>query len=244
MSLKNWTSLRIAAPFGLALLALATAVFISGVGRSGAKTAAVPGAPLAEVTVAAVIHRPLREWEEFTGRLQAMNTVEVLRHVEGTSGARRVGTDAMSPTFAQVLPAAFPAAELVDGEVAMQAARRIKTGPELAVLITDAISATGMPDGRYQLGGLDVEVHDGKCLMNGSLAGSVLTMDRALRNVMKFGGWDLQDAVRAASLNPAKAVGVSDRKGAIVAGADADLVVLSSAGEVRNTMVNGKITPE
>jgi N-acetylglucosamine-6-phosphate deacetylase len=114
-------------------------------------------------------------------------------------------------------------------------------GPELAVLITDAISATGMPDGRYQLGGLDVEVHDGKCLMNGSLAGSVLTMDRALRNVMKFGGWDLEDAVRAASLNPAKAVGISDRKGAVVAGADADLVVLSSAGEVRKTIVQGKV---
>lgn len=63
-----------------------------------------------------------------------MNTVEVLRRVEGTAGARRVGTDAMSPTFAQVLPAAFPAAELVDGEVAMRAARRIKTAQELAVL--------------------------------------------------------------------------------------------------------------
>ena len=63
-----------------------------------------------------------------------MNTIEVLRRVEGTAGARRVGTDAMSPTFAQVLPVAFPAAELVDGEVAMRAARRIKTAQELAVL--------------------------------------------------------------------------------------------------------------
>jgi Xaa-Pro aminopeptidase len=63
-----------------------------------------------------------------------MNTVEVLRRVEGTAGARRVGTDAMSPTFAQVLPAAFPAAELVDGELAMRAARRIKTAEELEVL--------------------------------------------------------------------------------------------------------------
>ena len=63
-----------------------------------------------------------------------MNTVGVLRRVEGTAGARRVGTDAMSPTFAQVLPAAFPAAELVDGEVAMRAARRIKTDDELGVL--------------------------------------------------------------------------------------------------------------
>ena len=63
-----------------------------------------------------------------------MKTIEVLRRVEGTAGARRVGTDAMSPTFAQLLPVAFPAAELVDGEVAMRAARRIKTEEELAVL--------------------------------------------------------------------------------------------------------------
>jgi N-acetylglucosamine-6-phosphate deacetylase len=115
-------------------------------------------------------------------------------------------------------------------------------GPGLAVLITDAISATGMPDGRYQLGGLDVEVHDNKCLMNGTLAGSVLTMDRALRNIMEFGGWNLQSALRAATLNPAKAAHVSDRKGEIVAGADADLVVLSPAGEVRKTVVRGKFS--
>jgi Xaa-Pro aminopeptidase len=63
-----------------------------------------------------------------------MNTIEVLRRVEGTAGARRVGTDAVNPTFALLLPQAFPAAELVDGEVAMQAARRIKTAEELAVL--------------------------------------------------------------------------------------------------------------
>ena len=63
-----------------------------------------------------------------------MNTIEVLRRVEGTAGARRVGTDAVSPTFALLLPQAFPAAELVDGELAMRAARRIKTADELAVL--------------------------------------------------------------------------------------------------------------
>ena len=56
-------------------------------------------------------------------------------------------------------------------------------GRERAVLITDAISATGMPDGRYQLGPIEVDVKDGKCTSNGSLAGSVLTMDRAVRNV-------------------------------------------------------------
>ena len=60
--------------------------------------------------------------------------VEVLRGIEGAAGARRVGTDAMSPPFAQLLPVAFPDAEIVDGELALRAARRIKTAEELAVL--------------------------------------------------------------------------------------------------------------
>ncbi len=63
-----------------------------------------------------------------------MNTIEVLRRIEGSAEGRRVGTDTLSPTFARLLPAAFPAAELVDGEVAMRAARRIKTAAELDVL--------------------------------------------------------------------------------------------------------------
>lgn len=63
-----------------------------------------------------------------------MNTVTVLRGIEGASGAKRVGTDALSPTFAQLLPMAFPSAELVDGEQAMRAARRIKTAEELAAI--------------------------------------------------------------------------------------------------------------
>jgi N-acetylglucosamine-6-phosphate deacetylase len=111
-------------------------------------------------------------------------------------------------------------------------------GIERAVLITDAISATGMPDGRYQLGPIEVDVKDGKCTSNGSLAGSVLTMDRAVRNVMKFSPWSLRDAVQAATLNPARAVGTT-QQGKIAAGAVANFVVLSSAGEVLNTIIRG-----
>ena len=81
-------------------------------------------------------------------------------------------------------------------------------GVERAVLITDAMSATGMPDGRYQLGPIEVDVKDGKGTANGSLAGSVLTMDRAVRNVTQFSNWSLRDAVRAATLNPARAAGL------------------------------------
>jgi Xaa-Pro dipeptidase len=63
-----------------------------------------------------------------------MTNIEVLKRINGAAGAKRVGTDAMSPSFAQLLPVAFPNAELVDGEVAMKAARRTKTTDELRVL--------------------------------------------------------------------------------------------------------------
>ena len=111
-------------------------------------------------------------------------------------------------------------------------------GPEAAVLITDATAATGMPDGRYHLGSLEVEVKDGRCMVGDSLAGSVLTMDRAVRNVMQFAQWDLQQAVRLATLNPARVAGVKNG-GSLQAGAPADLVVLSPSGEVRKTIIRG-----
>jgi N-acetylglucosamine-6-phosphate deacetylase len=113
-------------------------------------------------------------------------------------------------------------------------------GRELAVLITDAISATGMPDGRYQLGPIEVDVKDGKCMSNGSLAGSVLTMDRAVRNVTQFSDWSLRDALRAATLNPARALGLAGHHGILSRGAEANFNVLSQAGEVLKTVVRGR----
>jgi len=111
-------------------------------------------------------------------------------------------------------------------------------GPDAAVLITDATAATGMPDGRYHLGSFEIEVREGRCLSNGKLAGSVLTMDRAIRNVMRFAEWDLQQAVRLATLNPARVAGVATR-GALKAGFPADLTVLTPEGDVRNTIIRG-----
>ena len=113
-------------------------------------------------------------------------------------------------------------------------------GTERAVLITDAISATGMPDGQYQLGPIQVDVKDGKCTANGSLAGSVLTMDRAVRNVIQFSNWKLRDAVRAATLNPARAVSMAQDHGMLAPGARADFTVLSSSGDVIKTIVGGR----
>lgn len=113
-------------------------------------------------------------------------------------------------------------------------------GIEHAVLITDSISAAGMPEGHYQLGPIEVEVKDGKCTANGSLAGSVLTMDRAVRNVTQFARWSLKDAVRAATLNPARAVGLAARQGILAPGADADFTVLTATGDVLKTIVRGR----
>jgi N-acetylglucosamine-6-phosphate deacetylase len=113
-------------------------------------------------------------------------------------------------------------------------------GIEGSVLITDATAAAGMPDGRYQLGTMMVDVKNGMCTIDGKLAGSVLTMDRAVRNVMEFGSWSLRHAVRAATLNPARAAGLADQYGALASGAEASFVVLSLAGDVRKTIVRGK----
>jgi N-acetylglucosamine-6-phosphate deacetylase len=112
-------------------------------------------------------------------------------------------------------------------------------GLDHSVLITDATAATGMPDGTYQLGPIQVEVKDGKCTMDGKLAGSVLTMDRAIRNVMQFAGWRLQHAVRAATFNPARAAGLAAH-GCLAPGAEANIVVLNENGEVKKTIVRGR----
>ena len=114
-------------------------------------------------------------------------------------------------------------------------------GGDAAVLVTDGTSATGMPNGRYRLGSLDVDVKDGKCMADGKLAGSVLTMDKAVQNVMKFANWELQQAVRLATLNPARAVGLLPKAGTLAPGAVADIVALGPGGEVRKTIVRGQV---
>jgi N-acetylglucosamine-6-phosphate deacetylase len=82
-------------------------------------------------------------------------------------------------------------------------------GPERGILVTDGMSATGMPDGTYSLGDFTVEVKNGVCLLGDTLAGSVLTMDQAVRNVQRFTGSSLEIAVRLASRNPARMMGMA-----------------------------------
>jgi N-acetylglucosamine-6-phosphate deacetylase len=113
-------------------------------------------------------------------------------------------------------------------------------GVERTVLITDAISATGMPDGKYKLGGFEVEVKGDRCDLEGKLAGSVLTLDRAVRNVMRFVPLTLEDAIRLVTLNPARLLGINETYGTLATGGAADVVVLTPSGEVVTTMADGQ----
>jgi N-acetylglucosamine-6-phosphate deacetylase len=109
---------------------------------------------------------------------------------------------------------------------------------EKAVLVTDALSAAGMPDGTYRLGSFEFTVKGPRCEANGTLAGSVLSMDRAVRNIMQFAGWNLADSVRLGSLNPADVVG-ADTRGRLAKGARADVIALSPKGDVIQSFIGG-----
>ncbi len=113
-------------------------------------------------------------------------------------------------------------------------------GPERAILITDAISATGMPDGTYRLGELEVRLVNGRCLIGeNTLAGSTITLDAAVRNFVRFTGAPLETAVRLASRNPAQMTGLTGEVGALREGGAADVVVLSPDGTVLDTWLAG-----
>lgn len=114
-------------------------------------------------------------------------------------------------------------------------------GPDGIVLISDGISAVGMPDGAYSVGGLQVVVQGGVCRYEGRLAGSVLTLDRAVRNMRDLVGLKLEEAIRMATLNPARLMGVEDRKGCLKPGADADLVLFGENLRVRQVYARGQL---
>jgi N-acetylglucosamine-6-phosphate deacetylase len=115
-------------------------------------------------------------------------------------------------------------------------------GMEKTILITDAIEAAGLADGEYNLGGTAVHVQDGVArISSGSLAGSTLTLDQAVRNVMKFADLSLQDAVSMATSTPAVAMGWQTARGFIRVGGDADLAVIDARDQVIATFVRGKL---
>lgn len=116
-------------------------------------------------------------------------------------------------------------------------------GLERILVITDGIRAKGMPDGIYDLGGQEVTVQEGKCILtsNGSLAGSIVTMNDARRNVAKWLGLSIMEQLQITSVNQAKRLGLFERKGSIQAGKDADIVILGLNGEIEMTICRGAI---
>jgi N-acetylglucosamine-6-phosphate deacetylase len=115
-------------------------------------------------------------------------------------------------------------------------------GKHGVVLVSDAVVAAGMPDGTYQIDARDILVKDGAVrLPDGTLAGSTLTLDRALKNFMAATGEPLTAVWQTVTLNPARAIGLGDRKGTIETGKDADLVLVDDAINVALTVVGGRI---
>jgi len=112
-------------------------------------------------------------------------------------------------------------------------------GPERAILVTDAMSAAGMPDGEYQLGGFKVQVANGRASFGDLLAGSVLSLDKALINFLKFTGASLEDGLRLLTANPAAMTGLGDYAGSLAVGQPASLVAVDSKGHLVASFVNG-----
>ncbi|WP_263365294.1 N-acetylglucosamine-6-phosphate deacetylase [Edaphobacter bradus] len=123
-------------------------------------------------------------------------------------------------------------------------------GEQRGILITDCMSATGMPDGIYMLGNFKVKLSAGRALSaddlahgKQTLAGSVLTLDRAVANLQRFAGVPLGTAVRMASHTPAMMVGVTDTVANIAAGQPANFNLFNAAGELTQTILSGSVVP-
>jgi N-acetylglucosamine-6-phosphate deacetylase len=143
-----------------------------------------------------------------------------------------------------LLSSDIPCGLIVDGvhvhPAAVRAAYRAK-GAHGITLVTDAMSAMGMEPGHYRLGDRNVIVDAITArLDDGTLAGSILQMDAALRHVIDFTGCSLADAITMASTTPARVLGLAN-KGQLVPGADADLVVLDESLQVQMTIARGEI---
>ncbi len=114
-------------------------------------------------------------------------------------------------------------------------------GVDRIVLVTDASAAAGMPDGEYVLGDVSIAVRDGIArTADGALAGSTLTLNRAVKNFMAFTGVDMPQAIRTVTLNPARVLGIADRKGKLAPGFDADLTIFDAGLTMLATVMAGK----
>jgi N-acetylglucosamine-6-phosphate deacetylase len=155
-------------------------------------------------------------------------------------GHREVGTIGAAMTMSQIQ------CELIADNIHVHpAAQKILVdvkGTSGVILVTDAVRAAGLPDGEYMLDERSIYIKEGAVrLADGTLAGSVLTMERALQNVCSATGRSLAELWMTSSLNAARAIGISAQKGSLEAGKDADLVLLDESFRVRSTIVKGEI---
>lgn len=147
-----------------------------------------------------------------------------------------------------VLASHLPAGFIGDGNhLAFETIRlmaRIKAPDEL-VLVTDALAGLGMPPGRYWLAGREY-VSDGTCgrLPDGTLSGSLLPLNKAIRNIVEAAGLEPSVAVRLATLNPARVLGVDGSHGRVEVGRTADLAVVDETWDVLATIAGGTMAYE
>ena len=113
-------------------------------------------------------------------------------------------------------------------------------GPHRAILVTDAMSATGEPDGDYRLGGLTVTVANGRATSGGVLAGSVLTLDHALANFLRFTSSSLEHGLRLLTTNPAAMTGLAATAGHLAPGRAANFVALNPDGTLAASYLHGQ----
>lgn len=115
-------------------------------------------------------------------------------------------------------------------------------GPDKIVLITDSISASGMGEGKYQLGSQEVYVDKQHAtLKNGTLAGSILTLNKAIKNFYEYSGAGLNEVVNMATLNPAKILNIHHMTGSIEEGKLADFVLVDHEFNVLKTIIGGEV---
>jgi N-acetylglucosamine-6-phosphate deacetylase len=164
-------------------------------------------------------------------------------HAIHTYNAMRPFSHRDAGVIGAVLTSPEISAELIaDGvhvdETAMRVLLQAK-GANGVILISDGISATGMPDGKYILGGFEVTVSGGVCRNSeGKLAGSTLTLDRAMRNIVNLGN-SLGDALQMLTINPAKLFGIEHKKGTLRVNADADIILLNDSLQVTQVFTRG-----
>ena len=166
-----------------------------------------------------------------------------VRHAVHVYNAMRPFTHRDPGVIGAVLTSPEVTAELIaDGVHVEDGAMRLllqAKGVERVILVSDGTAATGMPDGKYKLGPLEVTVSGGVCRnAEGKLAGSTLTLDRALRNIVAL-GFSLPEAVRMLTQNPALLLGLEFKKGTLRPGADADIVLLDSSLQIRRVWTRG-----